>query len=281
MKIVITGSSGFIGSHLVSDLNREDNNVVELNKEKHNIFEIDSLKDLVDGADVVVHLAGLNKSTDEEIIKVNVLGTLNMLEAVRRYSKNAKIIFSSSFQVYPSTNKPIPIDEEQNLKPKNAYGYSKKLSEDLIKNYSNLYGIKSIILRFSNVYGPNCKPNYNSVISTFCYNLTKDIKLRVNNKDAAKDFIFIDDIIEGIKKSIKFDTQFEVFNICSGKLSTLQDIINILNNEKKMDIIYGNEINPGYTLGDYRKAENLLKFRSRVNLEEGVKKTLKWFKNVN
>ena len=284
MKIVITGSKGFIGSYLVNTLKKEYSNIIGWDKEKnspYDLFDIDSLKGLIEGADIVIHLAGLNRAEDNELLMVNVLGTLNILEAIRRYSKNTKIIFSSSFQVYQPTNKPIPINEDQNLKPESVYGYTKKLSEDLIKNYSDFYGIKSIILRFSNVYGPNCKPNYNSVISTFCYNAVNNLKLSVNNKDSSRDFIFIDDVIDAVKKSIKFDAQFEVFNICSGELSTLQDIINILKNEKKIDIEYGNERNYKYLLGSYSKAENLLKFRPQVKLKEGIKKTLKWFENVN
>jgi len=284
MKVVITGSKGFVGSHLIEKIKSKESlgyEIVKSNKDVNNTFEVGTLKSLVEDTDVVVHLAGANRASEEELLRVNVIGTLNLLEAIKKYSrKKVKFIFASSFQVYnPNNNK---VDEGSDVEPQTVYGMSKKFSEDLIKFYSNKFGIKSVILRFSNIYGPGCKPNYNSVIATFCYNAVNNKVIIVNDKDASIDFVFVEDVVDSIISSISYNVvgDWDVFNICSGKLNSLQDIINIIKKKINVNVEYGKlESENKFLMGNCKKMENLLKVSPGIDFEENLLKTLEWYKN--
>ena len=281
MKIAITGADGFIGSHLVSELKKNSKiKVIEFDANKHNLFDVESLRQLIDGCDAIVHLAGLNRASEIELIRTNVLGTLNLLDAIKKYSNKAMIIFASSFQVYEPLNKPQLVDEKTVLNPQTAYGYSKKFAEELIRLYAKEYGINGVILRISNVYGPGCKPNYNSVIATFCYKAIHGEALYVNDREASRDYIYVKDLVNAIKKCLKYNIDgVEVFNVCSGRLFSLQDIIEILSKNIKINVKYGKVNEQKYLLGDNTKIARLLNFKTEVEFEQGLNETLKSYKN--
>lgn len=284
MEIGITGYTGFIGSHLYNRLkSHPDFRCHVFDRKKYCLFDIKSMKSFVENKDVIIHLAGANRAPEEELLKVNVLGTLNLMEAIRKYSQtDTRIIFSSSLQVYGLRKNLEYLKESDELKPNNVYGLSKKFAEEIISKYYEWYGIKSLIFRISNVYGEGCKPYYNSVISTFIDLIFKKRKIIINGTgEQARDFIYISDVVDAFLKAIRHHFKgLEVINICTGKPITINKIVSILRDvtgipfvvEYKKDVEQTN-----FLVGDPTKAENVLGFKAKVDIKEGLIRTIrKW-----
>lgn len=184
MKILVTGAKGFIGRNLVATLKQ--------NKE-HTIYEYDRDSDplLLDSycqdAEFVFHLAGVNRPLDEsEFIKGNYDLTLSLLETLKKYHNACPIMLASSTQA--------ELD--------NPYGRSKKAGEELLINYHRDTNAKALIYRFSNVFGKWCKPNYNSVVATFCYNIAHSLPIQVHDPSAMLKLIYIDDVINELIRAL-------------------------------------------------------------------------------
>jgi UDP-glucose 4-epimerase len=230
--------------------------------------------------DYILHLAGSNRASNDELFKVNTIGMVNLLEAIRKYSNNeVKIVFSSSMQVYGLSSYLNHFNEDDVPKPISAYGLSKLFAEETIKKYNEWYGIKGLIYRMANVYGPGCKPYYNSAIASFIDLIKKGKKITINgNGEQSRDFIFVSDIVEAFSKSLSYDSKsVETFNICTGKSITINQVISTLKEvmavSPKLEYKLSNEpIN--YLIGDPSKATELLGFKSSYNLEEGLIKTI-------
>ena len=159
MKILLTGAKGFVGRNLVEELkNRGYNDLFE--------YDLDSDVEMLDyyckEAEFVFHLAGVNRPEKEEgFIEGNRDFTEKLISKLMKYGNKCPIMISSSIQA--------TID--------NPYCKSKKAGEDLLINYSKETGAKVMIYRFPNIFGKWCKPNYNSVIATFCYNVANDTNI--------------------------------------------------------------------------------------------------------
>ena len=172
MNVLVTGASGFIGKNLC----------LALKEAKHNVFEFDifstpeELSAFINEADAVVHLAGVNRPLNpEEFINGNVNLTKRVLDLAAGSKKKPLIVFASSTQA--------TLD--------NPYGKSKKQAEDLLLSS----GHPVLIYRLYNVFGKWCKPNYNSVIATFCHNVANDLPLQINKEAPSIDFVYIDDVV--------------------------------------------------------------------------------------
>lgn len=262
MKIAITGSDGFLGSHLRLSLEK-DIDLIDFDKTKHSLFRSETLKSFLNDVDVVVHLAGANKDDNYGLFKTNVMGTAGLLEGMKQFSPNARIVFSSSFQAYEDS----------------AYGISKKLAEDVVKSFSKFYGIKSIILRISNIYGPGGKPFYNSVIATFVHLIKSNKPIMINGTGEQKrDYIYVDDVVSAIKKTIYCSgSMSENFDICSEKLVSLNEIVGFLENDfkKEIKVEYNKEeVQQREEIErDCLHAKEKLKWRPLVDIEEGLRRT--------
>jgi len=177
MKILITGASGFIGKNLISELrNRDYAEIFE--------YDIDTDPNLIDQyckqADFVFHLAGVNRPENEsEFMEGNFDFTSKLLFALKKHHNTCPIMISSSTQA--SLNNP--------------YGVSKKAGEQLLIDYAKETGAKVLIYRFPNVFGKWCRPNYNSAVATFCYNIAHDIPITVNDRTIKMNLIYIDDLV--------------------------------------------------------------------------------------
>ena len=186
MKILVTGSKGFIGSNLAC----------RLEELKYKVFEFDlgcgddSLKQFVSDADWIVHLAGVNRPlTADEFQNGNVNLTKRLLDVVRETGSQAPVIFSSSTQAALN----------------NPYGISKKQAEDLFFEFSRTTGHPVYVYRLYNAFGKWCRPNYNSVIATFCHNTANGLPIQVNEAAPAIDFVCVDDICDSFIKIIQGD----------------------------------------------------------------------------
>jgi len=178
MIILVTGSNGFIGRNLCARLAIIPEHTVLT-------FDMDdapaTLEEAAVGADVVFHLAGVNRPTSEqEFQSGNVELTERLCRALRDSTRNPLLIFSSSIQA----NRHTP------------YGASKGAAEKLIESYRNDTNRRAIIYRLPNVFGKWCRPNYNSAVATFCHNIARDLPVTVSDPNHHVELVYIDDVID-------------------------------------------------------------------------------------
>jgi len=190
MRVLVTGSNGFIGKNLIVRLN-------ELGISYEVFTRRNSTKDLqglIKKSDFVIHLAGENRPEDESDFEaVNSGLTLLICDEIRLIEKNIPIILASSTQA-----------ECDNL-----YGKSKLSAEIAVKNLENDTGNSSHIYRLPGVFGKWCKPNYNSVVATFCHNISHDLPIQVNDPSFELSLVYIDDVIEEFIKVIQGNRNVE------------------------------------------------------------------------
>lgn len=215
MKILVTGAKGFIGKNLVLELK---------NQGYKNIFEYDLdtdptlLRPYCQQAEFVFHLAGVNRPKEQsEFMEGNFNFTAYLLDLLKKYKNTCPVMLSSSIQA----------------KLDNPYGVSKKAGEDLLFAYSKETGARVLVYRFPNVFGKWCKPNYNSVLATFCYNMANDLPIIVNDAKVVMKLVYIDDVVKELINALKGkensggDGNFcEVSPIYSIALGEIVDLIN-------------------------------------------------------
>lgn len=200
MNILVTGSKGFIGKNLVVELKNK--------KIADQIFEydIDSEVNVLDRfcseADVVYHLAGSNRPKEEsEFLEVNYGLTSVLVSKLREKGNTCPVIYSSSIQA--------ELD--------NPYGRSKRAGEDLLIEYGSQTGAKVLIFRLPNVFGKWCKPNYNSVVATFCHNIARSLPITISDPEKMMNLVYIDDVVE------------EMINAYTGNISIDENYCRIKN----------------------------------------------------
>lgn len=195
MKILVTGAEGFVGRNLCETLkNIRDAKDRTRNVKIDEIFEYDIntpkdfLKEYSKKADFVFHLAGVNRPKDEkEFIEGNYGFTSELLKSLSENKSRAPIMISSSIQA--------DLD--------NAYGKSKKAGEDLIFEYGRKNGVKTFVYRFPNLFGKWCRPNYNSVVATFCYNIAHNLPILVNDRSHIMTLCYIDDVVNELISALE------------------------------------------------------------------------------
>lgn len=277
IRIGVTGASGFIGSHLVAAL-KEYGKVILLPRGK-SLPTTTQLKKFVTGAELFFHLGGVNRGTEEEILTGNVSGTLQLLEAIQEFGKpSARIIFASSSQVYSLKNSAGKISESSTIEPESVYGICKKSAEDLIR----MSDIPHTILRLANVYGPGCRPDYNSVVATLCHRAKKNLPLQINGQgNQGRDFVYIDDVVRAFllagfqEKSL----MGKVYNISSGQITTLKKIVTAIKRiEKGIKVEYkpGAEDNISYCCDSSRFQQDY-GWKPKTSLSKGIEQTLNHF----
>lgn len=176
--VLVTGAFGFIGRNLVATLNgREDIEVLKIGS-KHSLKE---LEESVNKADFIFHLAGINRPENiEDFMSGNLGCTEQLIELLNKNNKKTPMVLSSSIQA------------EQN----NPYGTSKFATERSVSNYGISVGVNTYIYRLPNVFGKWSKPNYNSVVATWCYNISRNIPIQINDPEAEISLVYIDEVIE-------------------------------------------------------------------------------------
>lgn len=180
MKIVVTGAKGFIGRNLCIMLREQGyQDIIEVDRET----SYDELKDYLRSAEFVYHLAGINRPKDDsEFQKGNADLTSFIAEQLKQAGNHVPLVVSSSIQAERD----------------NPYGLSKRLAEDAVEQYGRDTGASYYIYRFPNVFGKWCRPNYNSVVATFCYNTLNDIEITINDPSAPVTLVYIDDVCSSL-----------------------------------------------------------------------------------
>ena len=184
MNVLVTGSNGFLGKNLIIRLNELSVQVITYTRK--NLTQ--DLEELIKSADYVVHLAGENRPDDElDFGVVNAGLTLSICDVIRSSGKNIPIILASSIQA------------ELN----NAYGKSKLAAEVAVKALEIDTGCPVYVYRLPGVFGKWCKPHYNSVVATFCHNISLNLPIQVNNPSFELNLVYIDDVVEEFVKVIQ------------------------------------------------------------------------------
>jgi len=178
MKVLITGANGFVGKNLKLFLKeRSDIEIFSFLKEDNSSL----LFDLICKVDFIFHLAGVNRSNDpKEFISGNEVLTQKISDAVKKTTRKIPILYTSSIQAKLVT----------------SYGVSKRNAENILLNLYQDFKIPVHIFRLPNIFGKWSKPNYNSVVSTFCYNITRDIPVHINDPNDLVSLVYIDDVIK-------------------------------------------------------------------------------------
>jgi nucleoside-diphosphate-sugar epimerase len=282
-KILIFGGSGFIGKHLIDKMNGnydflslsrnlEDNSTCS---KVGNILEPKSYELFLENTETIINLVGQVESNLEHFTSSNLTGSLNLLNSAVKYNiKN--IILISTINVYGENNN-SPSKESDTLSPISNYGIIKMLNEKLYEHFSKVHGINVTILRLSGVYGPGkIKGFFPQLINAIN---DKSIILKpYNYGNQLRDFIYIDDVIDGILKSINHNSSgFDIFNISSSNRYSIKELISItekLSNSQIAVEYSSKKFDEKCLWADNSKAKLMLNFAPKISLNSGIQKTL-------
>ena len=305
-KVLVTGGAGFIGSNLVQYLvaNNYEVTVVDnlltghlsnlesiynnFNFIKGDIRDFELIDQLMKDIDTVFHLAasvGNKRSIDFplEDAQINVIGTLNVLEAARKHNVR-KIVASSSAGIFGEL-KTIPINENHPIDPDTPYGSTKLCQEKLCLSYSKLYNLEAVCLRYFNVYGQNQRFDaYGNVIPIFVYNIIHDIPIKIfGDGEQTRDFVHVNDVVMANVNASLTHKISGAFNIASGESISINELVSILSSfvDKKVSVSYLNK-RPGdvmHSLADISFAKKNINFTPSTKLLEGLREYFTWATN--
>lgn len=299
-RVLITGASGFIAANLARKLIEENAEIyaldtatswkteaLQITNIKTDITNLEAVKKAVTQAqpEIVFHLAayGVNQSADvQTAINVNITGTANLLSALVG-SKIEKIIHTGTCHEYG--DKKGRITEETLTSPKSVYAATKAASTALCLSYYHQHALPINILRPFVAYGPFSNP-YTIISTTILHALNKkDVPL--SSCSANRDFVFIEDVADAYIKAATAKASGEIFNIGSGTEESIKEVVT------KTLSLMGNPVKPLFGAlpdrkgeimhlqADNLKAKKLLEWQPKTSLEQGLKKTIEWFKQNN
>ncbi|MEX0919951.1 MAG: SDR family NAD(P)-dependent oxidoreductase [Candidatus Pacearchaeota archaeon] len=302
-RILVTGSSGTIGTRLCEKLINEgysitgvDNKPNKWNKQIQGLTINLDLRDkekvmsrLPNDFDLVIHLAAnarvYNLVKEPSMARDNLEILFNVLEFTR-LNNIKKVMFSSSREVYGNSNKIIHNEEESFVKNcESPYTASKIGGEALIHSYQQCYGLEFIIFRFSNVYG--MYDDSDRVIPLFIRYCEENKDLIIYGKDKLLDFTHVDDVVKGILQSIrKFeDIKDNTFNIAYGQGVSIMEVAQLIRkNLNSNACIVLEENRTGEVvkyIADISKARKKINYDPKIKIDEGIKKTINWYKQRN
>ncbi len=305
-KILVTGGAGFIGSNLVDRLVKDgyevgvlDNlatgsvaNISELVSAKkirfHNSDITGDISDIVKEYDAIFHEAALvsvTRSVENPMLtnRVNVSGTVNLLKAAMD-SNVKKFVYASSSSVYGDTET-LPKSETMNPSPISPYGVSKLAAENYCRVFAAVYGLKTVSLRYFNVYGPRQKYGpYSGVIPIFIKRVLGGEPPIINGDgEQTRDFTFVGDVVEANLLALKANVRAgEVFNAARGGTISINDLAKII-----IDLAGKSDLRPVHgparegdiraSYADIGKISKQMGYEPRVPIETGIKRVLDWF----
>jgi len=302
MKILVTGGAGFIGSNLAEELSKKHEvviiddlstgsaeNVEDLDLElvRGSITDPDLLEEYFRGVDYVFHQAALpsvQRSIEDPVLanEVNICGTLNVLVAARDADVK-KVIYASSSSVYGDTPE-LPKREDMKPDPKSPYAVAKLAGEYYCRVFNEIYGLKTVALRYFNVYGPRQDPSsdYAAVIPKFVNRvMAGKAPIIYGDGEQTRDFTFVRDVVQANVLAMESDAT-GVFNVAAGQRISVNDLAGMV-----MEVI-GNRVNCVHeepragdvrdSLGDVSRAYAGFGYVPRYGMEDGLRATIGWFR---
>ncbi|MDA1192919.1 MAG: SDR family NAD(P)-dependent oxidoreductase [Candidatus Poribacteria bacterium] len=313
-SVIVTGAAGFIGSHLTERLLVEGVRVVAIDnfdpyyprsrKEANlasalrhpnltfhelDIRDKDALRQAFQssGSETVFHLAarpGVRSSVNDvdDYASLNFTGTVNVFEAMRE-CRMTQFVFGASSSVYGDS--PVPFREDAAAdRPLQPYAATKRACEMLAYTYSHLFGINATCTRFFTAYGPRLRPDL--ALHKFANLIWTEQELTIfGDGSAQRDFTYISDIVDGLIASIQRPFAYEIINLGNSNTITVKAMIDALEmrlgKTAKRVYLPPNPSDMDVTYADISKAKRLLGYQPKVPFEEGVRRFVEWFKEVN
>lgn len=301
MKAVVTGGAGFIGSHLVDRLLREkfeeiivvDNmstgrreNLSHVKSEKVSIVEADisdaslNLKDIFEDADYIYHIAALadivpSINNPEAYYKANVTGTLRVLQAAKEIKSLKKLVYAASSSCYGIPDE-YPTKEDAEIRPKYPYALTKRLGEELVMHWNDVYKIPAISLRFFNVYGPRSRTSgtYGAVFGVFlAQKLANRPYTVVGDGTQTRDFTYVTDVVDAVYTASQSDKSGQIYNVGSNNHYSVNTLVKLLGGD--IEYIPKRPGEPDCTFADISKIQRELNWNPKVSFEDGVSEMLK------
>lgn len=312
--ILVTGGAGFIGSHLCERLLDEGHSVICLdnfdsyydpNLKIRNVEEIsnkypgpftmvkedirnrDHLTELFkkNRTDAVFHLAaraGVRPSIVDPLLyeDVNLRGTITLLEVCKEFGMK-NFIFASSSSVY-GENQRVPFSEtDLDIQPISPYGATKQAGELLCYSYHHLYGIHIACLRIFTAYGPRQRPEMAIHKFTRLIDQGKEIPM-YGDGSSKRDYTYIDDLIDGMMAVLQRHKGFEIYNLGESRTTSLKELIRLiegsLGKKAKIQMLEPQPGDVSITYADITKAKRLLNYQPKIEMEEGIKRFVEWYK---
>ena len=310
-KVLVTGGCGFIGSHTVAELltagyetwvlddlstgTKANLAAIRDNQRLHfikgSVSNMKTIDVMTKKVDAVVHLAAvispfLSVQTPEITHRVNVTGTVNLLDACRRNGVK-HVVFASSSSVYGNTQGVRRIKERQPTNPLTPYGASKLAGEKYCEAFCSTYGVGSVSLRYFNVYGERQSDNpYSGVIAIFAKKLMKGEKVTIfGSGKQTRDFVNVRDVAEANLRALEFQGKGHAFNIGTGVSTSINQLYSLLAQTLQIRHVTPKRTAPRagdieHSCADTSMAKRFLGFRTRFELKQGLEDLVNWLKSI-
>jgi len=293
-KILITGSKGFIGSHLVDELSPTNkiigiNHVMDKKRKnylpiKKNILKLNT-NDVKSSLDGIVHLAAKTdvefcNINPEKCISINVLGTQKVLEIARK--KDCKFIYVSTSHVYGKPKR-LPISEDHPKSPTSIYAATKLAGEICCEGYSKSYGMDIAVVRLFSVYGQR-SPHH--LVTTRIVSQLNKKYIKLGNLNSNRDFIYISDATRAINVILQRSYGFEAYNVGTGRTYSIMEMCNIFKKISKQNPQI-KSVRSRLRKTDIKEIKadiskiKKLGWKPRINLIDGLKKYYEWYSSMN
>ena len=303
---LVTGGAGFIGSHLSEELVRRGqtvrvadslitgkrsnlDHIPNVEFIQGDLADLEYAKSVVQGCDYVLHQAAIPsvpRSVKDPITsnRANVDATLNLLVAARDAGVR-RLVFAGSSSAYGDTPT-LPKDEDMPTNPLSPYALQKVVGEQYLQMFTKLYGLETVSIRYFNVFGPRQDPSspYSGVISVFATALLENRSPKIHGDgEQTRDFTYVANVVDGVLRACEATgASGQVINVATGGRISLNELF------KEMKKIVGASVNPEYVEGragdvrdsqaDIRKAKDLLGYKPIVSFEDGLKRTIEWYR---
>jgi len=304
MKVMVTGGAGFIGSHIVDNLITEGYDVIVIDdlssgrdkniNKKAKFYKLDIQDSRLESIfqqekpDYVNHHAAqidVRRSVTDPSLdaKINVLGTINILQNCTKYNVK-KVVFASSGGAIYGEQETFPAPETHPLRPISPYGITKLVAEHYLYYYKTVFGLDYVTLRYSNVYGPRQNPfGEAGVVAIFVQKMINGEQPVINGDgEQTRDFVYVGDVGRANMLALKSNTSECVFNIGTGTETSvnqifinLKKIINPSFNEKHAPAKKGEQIR---SVIDYTRAKRILHWEPQTSFINGLRETCEYFK---
>eukprot|EP00590_Aulacoseira_subarctica_P010295 CAMPEP_0172429604 /NCGR_PEP_ID=MMETSP1064-20121228/51131_1 /TAXON_ID=202472 /ORGANISM="Aulacoseira subarctica , Strain CCAP 1002/5" /LENGTH=406 /DNA_ID=CAMNT_0013175139 /DNA_START=76 /DNA_END=1296 /DNA_ORIENTATION=+ len=317
-KVLVTGGAGFIGSHVADRLLERGDDVVIVD-EMNDYYDVQIKQANINGllskygpervsvyyGDIcdesfmlqmwdkerpewVCHLAaraGVRPSIQDPFVYIhsNIKGTTQLMELCHRFQVQ-NFVFASSSSVYGRSRSTYFSEDEKLDHPDSPYAATKKACELLSYTYHHLYDLNVTGLRFFTVYGPRGRPDMAPF--KFIDRISRGLEIqKFGDGTSSRDYTYIDDIVDGVVRSIDRRHKYQIFNLGKGDGTSLNEFIGLVEKYTEKKAIIRNQLDqPGdvpYTCADVRKAKRMLGYTAKVSFEEGIRRTVEWYKKAH